>query len=112
MRAAVEITKQGVWAARRLPDLAIPQLNCAETRLKELEGPLVGDAVVHALDLILRDVGYALWGRTALVLGHGWVGRGVCQSLRAGIPRVPFLYGPYSKATTVCPLKAKEAHRL
>lgn len=83
VRAAVEITKQGVWAARRIPDLAVPQLNCAETRLKELEGPLVGDAVVHALDSILRDVGYALWGRTALVLGHGWVGRGVCQSLRA-----------------------------
>lgn len=83
VRAAVEITKQGVWAARRIPDLAVPQLNCAETRLKELEGPLVGDAVVHALDHILRDVGYALWGRTALVLGHGWVGRGVCDSLRA-----------------------------
>lgn len=83
VRGAVEITKQGVWAARRLPELRIPQLNCAETRLKELEGPMVGEAVVHSIDHILRDLGRALAGRTAVVLGYGWVGRGVCRSLRA-----------------------------
>lgn len=82
VRGAVEITKQGVWAARRLPALAIPQLNCAETRLKELEGPLVGEAVVQAIDHTWRDLGRSLAGRVALVLGYGWVGRGVAHRLR------------------------------
>lgn len=83
VRGALEITKQGVWAARRIPDLLIPQVNCAETRLKELEGNLVGDAVVVALDVILRELGFCMAGRMALVLGYGWVGRGVAKGLRA-----------------------------
>ncbi len=83
VRGGIEITKQGVWAARRIDDLLIPQLNCAETRLKEIEGDYVGDAVVSSLDVILREMGYALAGRLALVNGYGWVGRGVCRSLRA-----------------------------
>ncbi|QYO63101.1 hypothetical protein [Leptolyngbya sp. 7M] len=83
VRGSVEITKQGVWAARRIDNLLIPQLNCAETRLKEIEGDYVGDAVVLSLDTILREIGYAMAGRLALVNGYGWVGRGVCRSLRA-----------------------------
>ncbi len=82
VRGSVEITKQGVWAARRIDNLLIPQLNCAETRLKEVEGDYVGDAVVLSLDRILREIGYALAGRLVLVNGYGWVGRGVCRSLR------------------------------
>ncbi len=83
VRGGVEITKQGVWAAQRIDNLLIPQLNCAETRLKEIEGDYVGDAVVLSLDTILREIGYAIAGRLALVNGYGWVGRGVCRSLRA-----------------------------
>ncbi|MBW4421624.1 MAG: hypothetical protein KME13_20770 [Myxacorys californica WJT36-NPBG1] len=83
VRGSVEITKQGVWAAQRIDNLLIPQLNCAETRLKEIEGDYVGDAVVLSLDTILREIGYAIAGRLALVNGYGWVGRGVCRSLRA-----------------------------
>lgn len=82
VRGAMEITKQGVWAAQRLPVLRIPQLNCAETRLKALEGPFVGDAVVHSIDHILRELGVAMAGRASLVMGYGWVGRGVCRALR------------------------------
>lgn len=80
---SVEITKQGVWAAQRIENLLIPQLNCAETRLKEIEADFVGDAVVLSLDVILRELGYALAGRTALVTGYGWIGRGVCRGLSA-----------------------------
>ena len=79
---ALEITKQGVWQAERLDNLSIPQLNVAQTRLKQIEGKLVGEAVVAALDTILREIGYATVGRDALVCGYGWVGRGVANSLR------------------------------
>ncbi len=79
---ALEITKQGVWVAEQLNDIRIPQFNVAQTRLKEIEGKQVGEAVVAALDGILRDLGYSTVGRDALLLGYGWVGKGVAQSLR------------------------------
>lgn len=79
---ALEITKQGVWVAEQLDQLRIPQLNIAQTRLKEIEGKLVGEAVVAALDTILREIGYALVGREGLVCGYGWVGKGVARSLQ------------------------------
>ena len=79
---ALEITKQGVWVAEQLKELRIPQINVAQTRLKEIEGKQVGEAVVVALDTILRELGYATVGRDALVCGYGWVGKGVAQSLR------------------------------
>jgi len=82
VQGVVEITKQGVWEARKLPELRVPQWNCAETKLKELEGPFVGEAVVASIDHILRECGFCLAGREALVFGYGWVGRGVCQGLR------------------------------
>ncbi len=80
---AVEVTKQGVWEARKLKNLQIPQLNCAETKLKEIEGNMVGESVVASLDTILRDIGYAMVGRKACVFGYGWVGSGVAKALRA-----------------------------
>ena len=79
---AIEVTKQGVWVAESLPELLVPQLNCAQTRLKEIEGGQVGEAVVCALDAILREIGFSTVGREALVAGYGWVGRGVAESLR------------------------------
>lgn len=79
---ALEITKQGVWVAEQLAQLKIPQINVAQTRLKEIEGKQVGEAVVSALDGILRDLGYATVGRDALLIGYGWVGKGVAQSLK------------------------------
>ena len=79
---ALEITKQGVWVAEQLQELHIPQINVAQTRLKEIEGKQVGEAVVAALDNILRDLGYSTVGRDALVCGYGWVGKGVAASLR------------------------------
>ena len=82
IRGSVEITKQGVWTAQQIPDLLIPQVNCAETQLKEIEADFVGEAVVLALDVILRELGYALAGRRALVTGYGWIGRGVCRGLQ------------------------------
>ena len=79
---ALEITKQGVWVAENLPTLKIPQLNCAQTQLKQIEGRMVGETVVAALDIILREIGYSSVGRYALVMGYGWVGKGTAFSLR------------------------------
>ncbi len=79
---ALEITKQGVWVAQELDTLLVPQLNCAQTRLKEVEGKMVGDAVAAALDNILRETGISLVGRRAMVAGYGWVGAGTAHSLR------------------------------
>lgn len=78
---ALEVTKQGVWVAENIPELKIPQLNCAQTRLKQIEGGMVGEAVVSSLDVILRELGYSPVGRQALVLGYGWVGKGTAVSL-------------------------------
>lgn len=85
---AIEVTKQGVWAAKSLPRLRIPQLNCAETRLKQVEGKLVGESVVAAFDNIARDLGMSLTGRDACLLGYGWVGKGAALSLSARGMRV------------------------
>lgn len=82
VKGAVEVTKQGVWVAESLPVLRVPQVNCAQTRLKEIEGKTVGEAVVAALDSILRQLGYAMVGRKALVTGYGWVGAGTAKSLK------------------------------
>ncbi|MEM9602437.1 MAG: hypothetical protein AAGA11_06220 [Pseudomonadota bacterium] len=79
---AIEVTKQGVWVAEALPRLRIPQLNCAQTRLKQVEGKLVGEAVVAAFDVIARDLGLALTGRQARLSGYGWVGKGAAEALR------------------------------
>ncbi|MFK7993929.1 MAG: adenosylhomocysteinase [Granulosicoccus sp.] len=78
----LEITKQGVWVAEQLTELKVPQINVAQTRLKEIEGKQVGEAVAAALDSILRELGYSTVGRDALVIGYGWVGKGIAQSLR------------------------------
>ncbi len=79
---AIEVTKQGVWVAQSLPELKIPQLNCAETRLKQIEGKMVGESVVSALDNILREMGIAITGRAALLSGYGWVGKGAAEGLK------------------------------
>ena len=85
---AVEVTKQGVWAAESLPAIVVPQLNVAQTPLKEVEGGEVGEAVVAALDTILRECGVSMAGREALVTGFGWVGSGTAHSLRRRGARV------------------------
>ncbi|MEM6986206.1 MAG: hypothetical protein AAF499_06675 [Pseudomonadota bacterium] len=79
---AIEVTKQGVWVAESLSELKIPQVNCAQTRLKQVEGKMVGEAVVAAFDTIARELGIALTGRRGFLLGYGWVGAGGADALR------------------------------
>ncbi len=78
----VEDTKQGKWRVEKFNNIPFPYIHCAESRLKQVESPFVGDAVVFAVDDILRRHGYALAGRNAFVLGYGWIGQAVCESFR------------------------------
>lgn len=80
--AALEITKQGVWEAERIPHLRFPQFNIAQTKIKAIEGNLVGDAVVSAIDNIMKEIGLSLSGRQTAVTGYGWIGKGTAHSLR------------------------------
>lgn len=80
--AAMEVTKQGVWAAERCAPLLFPQFNIATTYVKKIEGNQVGEAVVASIELIMRGQGIDLAGRKAAVTGFGWIGRGTAVGLR------------------------------
>lgn len=79
---AIEDTKQGKWRVEQIGNLAYPYFHCAESKLKQLEAPFVGDAIGFILDSLLKQHGYALAGRRVLVIGYGWIGSAVCNSLR------------------------------
>lgn len=46
-------------------------MNVVPTLLKQIEGKLEGEAVVAALENILRELGYPTVGLDALVCGYG-----------------------------------------
>ncbi|MEM7496517.1 MAG: S-adenosylhomocysteine hydrolase [Pseudomonadota bacterium] len=77
----VEITKQGVWRAQEI-ELGCPVLHCADSELKRLEAQRCGETIVRCVDGIARELGIALAGRTATVVGAGWIGSGVARALR------------------------------
>jgi S-adenosylhomocysteine hydrolase len=100
VKGVVEITKQGVWRVEGLP-LGFPVLHCADSELKRLEAVRCGETVVRCLDGMARRRGMTLAGRTALVLGAGWIGSGVARHLRR-LDMLPIL-------VDVDPLKVMEA---
>lgn len=63
-------------------DLPVPVFSVARSVLKEVEARFVGEAVVTAFSLIMRNVGLTLRGRSALVLGYGMIGKIVTSELR------------------------------
>jgi len=82
----VEQTTKGIRNVRAIADaggLRIPVVSVAESWLKQhLEAPEVGDALAFALEEYFRkDLGRPLTSQSALVLGYGAVGRGLCMSL-------------------------------
>lgn len=60
-----------------------PVFSVARSSLKEIEARFVGRDSVHAMDMILRNVGITISGRTALVIGYGMIGSNVARALRA-----------------------------
>lgn len=81
VRGVIEITKQGVWRTEAVP-LGFPVLHCADSELKRLEAVRCGETVVRCLDGVARQRGLTLAGRSALVLGAGWIGSAVARHLR------------------------------
>ncbi|TVQ57766.1 MAG: S-adenosylhomocysteine hydrolase [Rhodobacteraceae bacterium] len=81
VEGVVEITKQGVWRAEALP-LGFPVVHCADSELKRLEAVRCGETVARCLDGVARRRGVTLAGRSALVMGAGWIGAAVARHLR------------------------------
>lgn len=81
IKGVVEITKQGVWRAEEI-DLQFPVLHCADSELKRLEAKRCGESIARCLDGISREMGLSLAGRTATIMGAGWIGSGIANALR------------------------------
>lgn len=82
VKGVVEITKQGVWRAQAIPNLAIPVFHCADSELKRLEAKRCGETVARCIDGVAREMGLSLAGRQATVLGAGWIGSGLASALK------------------------------
>lgn len=65
------------------PDIKVPIISVARSRLKEIEAHFVGRDAVQALDGITRDIGESITGKHAVVIGYGMIGKNVARSLRA-----------------------------
>ena len=63
--------------------IPLPVLSVARSRLKEIEARFVGRDAVVAVDLLLRNLGVAVSGRNALMVGYGMIGKNVARSLRS-----------------------------
>lgn len=62
--------------------IQVPIFSVATSELKELEAKFVGESVVDALRIILKDIGISISGRNVLVLGYGMIGKNVVNELR------------------------------
>lgn len=78
----VEDTENGHKKYLELADqIKYPVLSVARSPLKQNEDRLVGEAVVHAADTVLRQKNIVLDYCRAAVIGFGKVGEGVCGAL-------------------------------
>lgn len=80
----VEDTTFGLNIYRKLEqngELNFPVFQVARSKLKEIEAIHVGDAVVVALDKILREKGYYFSGKNVLVVGYGMIGESIADFL-------------------------------
>jgi len=81
----VEDTENGVQRYERQirkGSLACPVMSVARSPLKETEDYLVGQAVIHSAEHVIRLGGQVLGGKAAIVFGFGKVGRSIATNLR------------------------------
>lgn len=64
-----------------LKELCVPVYSVARSPLKDNEDYLVGHAIGHATDTLLRQINKLLAFETCGVIGYGKVGQGVCDYL-------------------------------
>lgn len=81
-KGAVEETKQGLWRLLKINNLGYPVFQVADTPIKKIESEHIGEAVVNAISLILKEKGIGLQGKRVGVLGFGWIGSSVTQYLK------------------------------
>lgn len=62
--------------------IPVPVYSVARSDLKKIEARFVGRDAVQAVDQMLREVGIAMTGRNALVIGYGMIGQNVARALR------------------------------
>jgi len=80
----VEDTENGEQRYRDLGDaLPCPVYSVARSPLKETEDTLVGEAVLHSGEHLIRSVGHIMNGKEAAVFGFGKIGRSVARALHA-----------------------------
>ena len=63
--------------------IPVPVFSVARSELKQIEAYFVGQDAVMAMDHILRDVGVSLFGKRAVVIGYGMIGKNVARTLKA-----------------------------
>jgi adenosylhomocysteinase len=61
--------------------IPVPIVSVARSELKEIEARFVGQDAVIAMDYVLRELGVAVTGRRALVVGFGMIGKNVARAL-------------------------------
>jgi adenosylhomocysteinase len=77
----VEDTETGHRQYQQLSSLVCPIVSVARSTLKETEDFLVGNSCLFSTERLIRDSGFLIDGKQALILGFGKVGRGLAHAL-------------------------------
>lgn len=84
----IEDTETGHRQYERLNSLPCPVISVARSTLKETEDFLVGNSCLFSTERLVREAGFLLDGKQALILGFGKVGRGLAHALHRKVCRV------------------------
>lgn len=99
---AVEQTDRGIQEVEEHGiELKLPVMNVARSWLKKLyEGPLIGESVVHSIELELKKLhdDFVMEPKEATVIGYGAVGKNTADALRRRGYKV-FVYDTDPKRT-------------
>lgn len=68
-----------VRLAKKIP---VPVFSVARSELKEIEARFVAKDAVMAVDSVLRQLGISMFGRRALVVGYGMIGKNLARQLK------------------------------
>ena len=86
MRYVAGVVEDTTFGHNRYVELAeqirVPIFSVARSELKEVEARFVAKDAVMAVDTVLRQLGVSMFGRRALVVGYGMIGKNVARQLR------------------------------
>jgi len=81
IQCIVEDTHYGHWRYKNKKH-SFSIYSVAESKLKEIEAIAVGKSIIVALYESLLSLGVSLFGKKALVIGYGMIGKNIAQSLK------------------------------